>query len=481
MAKETKKTNAQKAAEQNASTQKAPAQEKVILNNNNNPATKGLTQGEKVAYVAAIQTERQFMMTNTENPSQEMISGMTMLAQATILDIAIGEIASTGSAMGRIITANEGNYNALQAWALERGIRLPNYKALPAPTEEDLKNAGIIGFLPSDTRVLKVSADNVSKETINDKKKEMETVKKAVDNPAEIQNDEQLKASLTAMLVKPITQGPDGISARVSRTIKFYNGYLTIQANKIEDAEKKKAAIEAVKARTMTDTLEEISNIVGSCPFVIHGGAYMLRKMAAQTGNPIAPFCLYRRTATQKDSADDQSIADIVRTLIVWSCKGVIADNERNIKEAERLIKKKEEDSKSKDAVVAKDAKAAIKKCNEEISNKFNPIIASMNEIIEEISNPSFDIVDNLIANYNGDAESEEYALSRRMVGDIMKTYYKDLNREKLDEATMLATVQQRAGVIFNMFRSPLNQNQNYSEAYISELKEIEKPAEESK
>lgn len=231
----------------------------------------------------------------------------------------------------------------------------------------------------------------------------------------------------------------------------------------------------------MTDTLEEISNIVGSCPFVIHGGAYMLRKMAAQTGNPIAPFCLYRRTATQKDSADDQSIADIVRTLIVWSCKGVIADNERNIKEAERLIKKKEEDSKSKDAVVAKDAKAAIKKCNEEISNKFNPIIASMNEIIEEISNPSFDIVDNLIANYNGDAESEEYALSRRMVGDIMKTYYKDLNREKLDEATMLATVQQRAGVIFNMFRSPLNQNQNYSEAYISELKEIEKPAEESK
>ena len=130
---------------------------------------------------------------------------------------------------------------------------------------------------------------------------------------------------------------------------------------------------------------------------------------------------------------------------------------------------------------MAKDAKAAIKKCNEEISNKFNPIIASMNEIIEEISNPSFDIVDNLIANYNGDAESEEYALSRRMVGDIMKTYYKDLNREKLDEATMLATVQQRAGVIFNMFRSPLNQNQNYSEAYISELKEIEKPAEESK
>ena len=478
MAKE-KKSAAAEAAAQSAPDNKTKV---VNLNNNNNPATKGLTQGEKVAYVTALQTERAFMMTNTEKPSSSTIEGLTLLAQATIIDIAIGEIASGTSATGYIIVANENNYKALQSMAFERGVKLPEYKALPLPTEEQMAAQGIVGLLPSETRMMVVSKENVSDEAIKQKKEEQKIVSKAVENPAEIKNEEQLKASLTALLVKPIVQGPDGVDARVNRTIKFYRGYLTIQANKIEDKEKKNAAIKLLNEKTLVELLNEIAEIVGSCPFVIHGAAHHLRNFVNVTGNPLASFCLYRRTAIAKDgSVEDQHFADIVRTLIIWSCNGRISDINKNIKEAERLIKKNQEIvDKDEKSAEAKIAKAAIKKWNDDIDNKFKPEIAALEVIINDTTNPSFDIVDNLIECYNAeDAESEKYKLARRMVDDVMKTYYKGVDRSKLDESVMLKNVQQRAGIILNMFRDPLAQSISYKESNITEM--VEKPAEEKK
>ena len=467
------------AAQQNAPETK---NEQVKINNNNNPATKGLSQSDKVAYVAAIQTERAFMMGNVENPSKTTIEGLTLLAQATILDIGLGEIISGTSATGCIITANENNYKLFQAMAYERGIKLPEYKALPQPTDEQLAKTGIVGFLPADTRVVTISKENVSEEALKQKKEEQKAVLEAVSNPAEIQNEDQLKKSLTAMLVKPITEGKDGPSARIERTIKFYRGYLTIQANKIEDAKEKDTALKATKEKSMVELLNEISDIVGSCPFILHGAAYMMRKFVAETGNPLASFCLYRRTASAPadGSADDQYFADIVRTLALWSCKGRIADIERNIKEAERLIKKNQaivdKDKKSNEGKVAA---AAIKKWNEEIDTKYKPEIAALQELTDEIVNPSLEIVDHLAEYYNlEDTESENYKLARRMVNDVMKTYYKDCDRDKLDEAVMLNNVQQRAGIILNMFRDPLSRSIDYNESNIIEM--VEKPAEKA-
>lgn len=478
MAKKEQGAAAAAAAAQEAPEKKNP---QIKINNNNNPATKGLTQGEKVAYVAALQTERAFMLGNVENPSKTTIEGLTLLAQATILDIGLGEIISGTSAIGCIVTANENNYELFKAMAYERGVKLPEFKALPQPTEEQLAKTGIVGLLPSETRVVTISKENVAEETVKKVKKEKEAVAKAVTNPAEVTTDEQLKDSLTAMLVKPITEGKDGPSARLERTIKFYRGYLTIQANKIEDKDQKEAALKEVKDKTMVELLNEISDIVGSCPFVLHGAAYLLRKFVAETGNPLASFCLYRRTAsTSADGThDDKYFADIVRTLIIWSCKGRISDIQRNIKEAERLIKKNQDivdkDGKSSDAKISK---AAIKKWNDEIDNKYKPEIAALEKLIAETTNPSLDIVDNLIEDYNSEnEESENHKLARRMVDDVMKTYYKGVNREKLDQEVMLKNVQQRAGVILNMFRDPLSQSISYKESNIVEM--VEKPAEE--
>jgi hypothetical protein len=80
--------------------------------------------------------------------------------------------------------------------------------------------------------------------------------------------------------------------------------------------------------------------------------------------------------------------------------------------------------------------------------------------------------VDSLIEDYKSDEKSEKYATSHRIVDDIMKTYYPDADRNKLDEDVMLKNVQQRAGIVINMFRDSLSRSINYSESNLVEMAE---------
>ena len=462
-----KKSAAQKAAEQQAAAQQAPAEGKVEMPTTNvNPQTKGLTQGEKVAYLGALQTERAYMMNNIEKPSKVFIDGLTMLAHATIIDIGIGEIATGCSAVGYISTINEQNYGFFRDMAAEMGVKLPEFKALPAPTEEQLQKAGIAGILPN-AKMITIAKNNVEKSVIDKKKEEIRATEKAVENPADVKSDEQLKASLTAMLIKPV--GNDEANKnrpdpRVQRTINFYNGYLTIQAN---NAENKEEALKKVKEKSRIQLLTEISEIVGPCPFALSGIAKFLRNRAFETGSPISSYCFYRRCAIEKGKdTDDQYVADLVRTILVWSCKS-------NIAEFNKLLETQEKNVKNEKGAAKTATEAAIR------YNKTQ--IEEMKRIIDEVSEPNFDCVDSLIEDYHSDEKSEKYRLSHRVVDDIMKTYYPEVDRTKVDEMSMLAAVQQRAGIIVNMFRGPLNQNQAYCEANLSDIVEKkveEKPAE---
>lgn len=458
------KSVAQKAAEQQAAAQKAPAEGKVeIPTTNVNPNTKGLTQGEKVSYLGALQTERAYMMNNIEKPSKVFIDGLTMLAHATIIDIGIGEIATGCSAVGYISTINEQNYGFFRDMAAEMGVKLPEFKALPAPTEEQLQKAGIAGVLPN-AKMITIGKNNVEKSVIDKKKEEIRATEKAVENPADVKSDEQLKASLTAMLIKPV--GNDEANKnrpdpRVQRTINFYNGYLTIQAN---NAENKEEALKKVKEKSRIQLLTEISEIVGPCPFALSGIAKFLRNRAFETGSPISSYCFYRRCAIEKGKdADDQYVADLVRTILVWSCKS-------NIAEFTKLLETQEKNVKNEKGAAKTATEAAIR------YNKTQ--IEEMNRIINEISNPVFDSVDSLIEDYKGDEKSKKYALAHRIVDDVMKTYYPKVDRNKVDEDVMLKNVQQRAGIIVNMFRDPLSRSIDYVESNLVEM--IDKKTEEA-
>lgn len=457
MAKENNSA-AKKAAQKAAADQAAP---EVKIPESNTQKMKGLSQDAKSQFLASVQAERAYIA-NSKKPSIIMVDGLTHIAQATILDITIGEIAA-GSTVGRIITANEANYNFFRDMALENGVTLPEFKSLPAPSKEDLEEVGLAGL--SGTKLLTVAAENVSAATIEKKKTEKKVAEsaKTIENPAEIENEDQLRASLTALLVKPITQGVDRPDARVQRTIKFYRGYLTIQANKAED---KKAAINEVKNMTRQQMLSAIAELVGPCPFALTGTAYFLRKRTVETGSPISAFCLYRRSAVPENDGtiDDQYVADLVRILLIWSCNSQIAEAKKTIASMERQMKKET---------------GSAKVASETVIRAKNTVIAELNDIIKVVTNPSLDIVDTLVDNYKSEkTDSEEYKLAHRIVANIMDTYYPEFKGKNLDEDIMLKNIQQRAGIIINMFRDPLAQSIAYSESNLSEMVEVEKPAE---
>lgn len=478
MAKENKKSPAQKAAEEAAAQQEAQVQNP---QNNEEPSfakalnlakDKSLTVGEKVVFANLIHEAW------VKDPKYAaIVDGASILRDALMGDVIVTQIVNGVDTFALIVRKDENRYLAIKNMLAAQGITLPDLKALPAPTEEQLKEAGV-NLLPAETAVVTVKSEDVSEEAKKQKKaeKKIEDMKPST-NPAEIENEEQLAHSLSYLL----TSGADKLDNRIQRVINFYRGYLTIQANK---AENKEEALKQAKDKSRTQMLEEVAKIVGPCPFAFRGAAHMLLTRLQSTKSIVVPFCLYRRTAndsSNKNPLEDTFIADIVRILITWSCDSEISNANRTIAEMERLIRKNEDIvNTSKVAADVKIAKSAIKNYNDTIEKQKNNI-KNYEELAGLVINPTFDMVDAIVADYDKEADSDESKASHMLVDTIMKTYYKDLDKEKLDKATMLNNTQQRAGVIVNMFRDPLSQSISYTEANIVEMKEAEAPAEEEK
>ena len=477
MANKNKKSAAQQAAEEAAAQQEAQVQ----TPNEGGPSfaeainlakDKSLTVGEKVVFANLIQEAW------IKDPKYAaIVDGASILRDALMGDVIVTQIVNGVDTFALIVRKDENRYLAIKNMLAAQGITLPDLKALPAPTEEQLKQAGV-NLLPAETAVVTVKSEDISEEAKKQKKaeKKIEDMKPST-NPAEIENEEQLAHSLSYLL----TSGADKLDNRIQRVINFYRGYLTIQANK---AENKEEALKEAKDKSRTQMLEEISKIVGPCPFAFRGAAHMLLTRLQSTKSIVVPFCLYRRTAndtSNKNPLEDSFIADIVRILITWSCDSEISNAKRTIAEMERLIRKNEDIvNKSSDKAEVKVAKAAINTYNSTIE-KQNNNIKLYEDLAGLVINPTLDMVDAIVDDYDKDADSDESKASHMLVDTIMKTYYKDLDKEKLEKTTMLNNIQQRAGVIVNMFRDPLSKSISYTEANIVEMKEAKAPAEEEK
>lgn len=478
MAKSNKKSPAQQAAEQAAAQQDAKVENpqneemsfaKVVTLSKD----KTLSPGEKVILANLVQESW------VKDPKYAaIVDGATILRDALMGDVIVTQIVNGVDTFAMIVRRDENRYLAIKNMLASQGIALPDLKSLPAPTQEQMDAAGV-KMLPAETALVTVKATDVSDEAKKQKAAEKKIEdSKPTTNPAEIKDEKQLAASLSNLL----TSGSDKLDTRVQRVINFYRGYLTIQANK---AENKEEALKEMKAKSRSEMLKEIADIVGPCPFAFRGAAHMLLTRLESTNSIVVPFCLYRRTANdnEKNPLEDSFVADIVRILMTWSCKSKISNYERTIAEQQRCIRKNEDIiNTSKDSAETKVAKAAIKYAKDVIA-KQEPEIKKMKDMLDMVNNPTFDLIDTLTENYDKDPESAESKAAHMLVDTIMKTYYKDLDKDKLNKEIMLANVKQHAGVIINMFRDPLSRSISYKESNIVEMKEAEakeeKPAEE--
>ena len=330
-------------------------------------------------------------------------------------------------------------------------------KALPAP------DANGVVEVPS-TAVI------VSKEAKEGLAEERKAASEVVElDPTKIDSEESLKKSLLSILVKGT--GSNNLYDKLNACINFYHSYLSIQANKAEDAE---TAKKELAKKTNVDFLSDIAALLGKCTFTNKSIAKYLFEETERTKSPVVAFCAFREASLSKKTGmpqiEDQTVADFVKVLIRWYADSEIQETNERIAGFEKDIENLKKDEK-------KNAKG-IENGNKTIENA-KKHIEDVEKVVSYVNMPDSGIADSFAEDYTN-TSAEGYKFARMAGSKILKTYYNETNSKAYEQEGLVHNLQQYIGVITNMFLPPLNRNMKYSEANIAELQKVEENPEEA-
>lgn len=420
-----------------------------------------MSQHDKVQYAAVLQHRKDEMLrAGSQNP--EKYEALTMIEDAIILDTAITEAIIRRNPTGLIITSNEKNWKMMQLMAVDLGVSLPEFKELPKPTKEQL---ALVGLNPAPGQVvLKLEDKHISAETKKQKKAEQKLNEEAqagkkeyLKDHTKIETDEQLKEALEFQLSNNAIANP---IERLITTAQFFRSYKEALATKAENAE---AELAKVHEFTLADLLQDITTMVKPA-YVLTGFGKRLCTLAEDANSVIPAFCGFKNCVYDKKTGkykyDDETIAAFVRVLIIWYASSKTAEMGEAIKAKEENIK-----------VLKKDEKANAKGIESETKKiaGLKSAITHFTNMMSLVTNPSFDVSDNLISIYN-DKAHKDHISACAIVKEIMNTYYKDVTVPELEIDSALLNVQQRIGIILNLFTEAMLKHSEYSEENIFKL-----------
>ena len=419
----------------------------------------GLSQDAKVAYMTGLQHRKDEMLKNGGENANHYVA-LTLMEDATILDIAVTEAIVRKNPMGIIFSTNEKNWTMLEMLAKDMGVTIPEFKNLPKPTKEQLAAAGLEAA-PGQV-VLALEEKHVSTETKKKVQREAKLNEEAQSGKKEylkdhtkIETDEQLKEALEFQLSTGSSTNP---ITRLVTTTQFYRAYLEARAEKADDP---KAELAKIHELTLANLLQDTTTMVKPT-FVLEGFGKRLGTLAQDANSVVPAFCNFKNCVLNKKTGkyeyDDETIASLTRVVIAWyaSAKSAIAGE--NLK------------------VLKKDAKANAKAIAAEEQK-----IDLYNRMLALVTDPSFDLADGFIAAYNNvDDPNHMYAV--KVYKDVVYTYgYDQMEITELEHDSLLLNVQQHIGIILNMFNSEAGKQEEYNESnlVVFESKSVEeKPAE---
>ena len=416
----------------------------------------GLSQDAKVQYAAVLQHRKDEMLKNGGENATKYVA-LTLMEDATILDIAVSEAIVRKNPMGIIFCSNEKNWMMLQELAKDMGVIIPEFKSLPKPTKEQLKAAGLEA-VPGQV-VLKLEDKHISNETKQKVQKEAKLnddaesgKKEYLNDITKITTDDQLKEALGFQLVNTKVVSP---LDRLIQTAQFYRAYLEARAEKSDDP---KAELAKIHELTIADLLQEISTMVPPS-FTAEGFGRLLCKRIVDTQSIVPAFELLKRCGRKRNSTEfkftDEEIAAFTRVLVVWKASAAIAELGNTIKR------------------LSKDAKK-----NAEAIDKANADIKAEQDLMGYVTDPNFDLADNFIAAYN-DKENPLHKSAIEAAKAIVETYYKNSDIAELETDSLLLNIQQHIGMTLNLFNTSDLRRDEYSAENLIEFPEkAEKPAE---
>lgn len=413
----------------------------------------GLDQNHKADMIGYAQHRKDEMLRNNEN-NPEKYKALTLLEDALFLDTTLTEVVIRKNPVGCILTINKANYDGVFVpLAKDMGVSVPSYESLPKPTKEQLAQAGLTAA-PNQV-MLQIEDKNISKEAKEKKKAEHAIIENAKNKDytkdyTKIATDDQLKEALDFQLLNPTITNP---VERLITTGQFYRSYKEFRASNAENSEAELAKVHELDIAAL---LQDVITMVKPT-FVLTGFGKRLCTLAEDANSVIPAFCgfkncLYNKK-TKKYKYDDATIAALVRVLIVWYASAKNAEMSEAIKAKEENIK-----------VLKKDEKANAKGIETETKKiaGLKSAITHFTNMISLVTNPSFDVVDNFIAIYN-DKTHANYISACTIKKEIFNTYYSDVDIPELEFDSALLNVQQRAGIILNLFTEEMLRRSDFS------------------
>jgi hypothetical protein len=417
------------------------------LKNIANSTASGLDANHQVDLLKGLQTyfhDDPKTKAKVGNETCEKMDEIIMIGYATVLAIEV-ETGTSQFATRMSATQLEGIKKVMPLL----GVKINTALLPPADTEGNVE-------VPS-------TAVEVSPEAKKKIKKEKKAKESAITDPTKIETVEQLSDSLTAILCKTSTPPYE----RMRNAAEFLRAYQTITANKLADADEKKAKLAEIKAKSISDLLEEVRTTIGECTFTSVGLCHYIYNSLVSEGNVVYPFTLLYRASRNKKTGkalQDTTIAAIIKTLVNWEC-------DERIKKYTADIERKKK--------TTKDAKV--------LANLIKPVednVLYCTNVANLVNNPSFDDVDNLVENFNSE-DAKKKANAKKIIGCICDLWMPDVKHDELssnpEKDVILEKVKKRAGVIVNSFLNPLEQNIAYKEDINEPDKADDKKEDESK
>lgn len=374
-----------------------------------------------------------------ERLSPEFLTNVNMIIDAGVAAELADEAMYGDGTFSRVMQSSM--LPQFRAVAAQIGITLPETKALEAMTPaEELEKGNI---------VIATDKNKISKETQKQVQKEHELKQEVPElDPVKVfaSGDEALQKALQYKLI-----AKKGMGEVLVNIVDFMREY---RAEEARHAQNTVAAMEKFEARTTGDWLNDAFSIVE--PTLLFNG--IGRGLCTTTSvfkSPVQAFIVLKKAinnANGSDVWDDQSIASAVSAIVYW-----IANS--NIKKMETELEGLDKKAKDYDAVSA----------------NYKKSIDHYKSILETINNPSYDLVENV-----GETDPEKLTENGKKLREYLQKFlYADVKPGTYKN--MISNLQQYAGYVTGLFRTPGTADANYSLSNISELELLEETVEEKK
>lgn len=319
--------------------------------------------------------------------------------------------------------------------AKEIGVTI-NLKSLPAPDKD--------GKVTITQENVKVSAE--TKKKLKEEKELLEEQPELDVN--KIENKMQLRKSLLIFL----SERKDYLE-NIQKAISLYAAYL----------EKVKA--NATKGMTRIQLLHELIELVGEAPLVMNGIGSFLYTITSTSKSPVSAFCHLKNTVTDRKTGkcdyDDQFIADVVREIVIWKANLKKEETKKSIEAVEKNLEVLKKDSKKNEEAI---------KDQEERLETLKHNLDVFDVTIKYVTEPTEEVVESFL-----DKCKEKDNTAMKIFRSLRESLYRGVDLHGVKQDSLLNNMKMQAGVITNLFRSPLSQMINYKPSEIPELQFMSK------